>query len=350
MEIITRKEAKEKGLRRYYTGEPCRRGHLTERRIDGACIECARKTKLSDELAEARRVHGDKVITRKEAIDAGLTRYFIGRECKNGHVYERYVSTNQCVLCMREYHVNQTRQGKPPTRLNSSESTALFVPENLRSQVVTKKQAIKQGLKRYFTGLPCKDGHLSERKISSGDCIACVREKHSQNMQDPEYREAKRLQSERGRRSPAGKRYAEKQRFHKALLRRVAHEINLVKDSQLYWHEDPAEVLAKREKKRLLAEARRNAVTQATPWWVDTKQIEAIEQKRKKITSRTSIKHHVDHYYPIQGDTVSGLNVPWNLQVITAHENHIKSNKMPEEFYGLGHKPPTHSPHTHTQS
>ena len=341
MEIITRQEAIAQGFRRYFTGEPCRRGHLAERRINGACIECTRKTKLSDELAEARRVHGDKVITKKEAMDAGLSRYFIGRECKNGHVHERYVSTNQCVLCMREYHVNQTRQGKPPTRLNSDESLALFVPRELQSKVVTKEQAIKRGLKRYFTGLPCKNGHISERKVSCGDCLACLRQAHAQKMQDPEYREKMRLQSKRGRRSPAGKRRAEKQRFHKALLRRVAHEINLVKDSQLYWHEDPAQELAKREKKRLFAEVRRNAVTQATPWWVRAEDLEAVEQKRKEMTDRTGIKHHSDHYYPIQSDIVCGLNVPWNLQVITAHENHAKSNKMPEDFYGPDHTPPT---------
>ena len=37
MQIITRKEAKEKGLSRYYTGEPCKRGHIAERRVANHC-------------------------------------------------------------------------------------------------------------------------------------------------------------------------------------------------------------------------------------------------------------------------------------------------------------------------
>ena len=49
-EIITRKEAKAAGLSRYYTGVPCRHGHLAERRTsDALCVECERH--------KARRVH-----------------------------------------------------------------------------------------------------------------------------------------------------------------------------------------------------------------------------------------------------------------------------------------------------
>lgn len=39
--------------------------------------------------------------------------------------------------------------------------------------IVFKEQADELGLSRYFTGLPCKNGHISERRTSDGDCIAC---------------------------------------------------------------------------------------------------------------------------------------------------------------------------------
>lgn len=42
MEIITRRTAKGRGLARYYTGKPCKHGHVVERAIDGHCIECQR--------------------------------------------------------------------------------------------------------------------------------------------------------------------------------------------------------------------------------------------------------------------------------------------------------------------
>jgi hypothetical protein len=39
--IITRAKAKARGLKRYFTGKPCCRGHIAERHVNNwACIEC----------------------------------------------------------------------------------------------------------------------------------------------------------------------------------------------------------------------------------------------------------------------------------------------------------------------
>jgi len=40
-------------------------------------------------------------ITRSEAKARGLTHFFTGAPCENGHVAERYVSNLQCVECNR---------------------------------------------------------------------------------------------------------------------------------------------------------------------------------------------------------------------------------------------------------
>ncbi len=41
--IISRKEAKISGLKRYFTGRPCKHGHITQRDVvNGTCIECTR--------------------------------------------------------------------------------------------------------------------------------------------------------------------------------------------------------------------------------------------------------------------------------------------------------------------
>jgi len=45
-----------------------------------------------------------KPITRKEAKDQGLKYYFTGEPCIHGHIEERQVGNNGCRICLREYH------------------------------------------------------------------------------------------------------------------------------------------------------------------------------------------------------------------------------------------------------
>lgn len=41
---------------------------------------------------------------------------------------------------------------------------------------ISREDAIAAGSKRYFTGKPCKRGHVSERKVSDHACLACRNE------------------------------------------------------------------------------------------------------------------------------------------------------------------------------
>lgn len=43
-----------------------------------------------------------KIITRKAALAAGLKRYFTGQPCKHGHTAERYILSKSCVICVRK--------------------------------------------------------------------------------------------------------------------------------------------------------------------------------------------------------------------------------------------------------
>ena len=69
---------------------------------------------------------------------------------------------------------------------------------------------------------------------------------------------------------------------------------------------------------------------QRTPKWladIHFQQIGIFYDSADRLTKELGIKFEVDHVIPLQGDNVSGLHVPWNLQVITAKENHVKGNR-----------------------
>lgn len=42
-------------------------------------------------------------------------------------------------------------------------------------QVITRDAAHLAGKPRFFTGVPCKHGHLSERYVLQGACIECLK-------------------------------------------------------------------------------------------------------------------------------------------------------------------------------
>lgn len=67
----------------------------------------------------------------------------------------------------------------------------------------------------------------------------------------------------------------------------------------------------------------------ATPSWLTEhhyEQIKSIYAHAKECEMLTGDKYHVDHIVPLQGENVSGLHVPWNLQVLPADINITKSN------------------------
>ena len=48
------------------------------------------------------------IVSRAEAIARGLTRYFTGRPCPQGHVVERHTQSKTCTACNRVYGLRRT--------------------------------------------------------------------------------------------------------------------------------------------------------------------------------------------------------------------------------------------------
>ena len=124
--FITRAEAVRRGLKKYFSGVPCEKGHIDVCWVDGGCSTCsherttARQTKAIEEWNQqntmlcAVGVYGP-YISQEQAQEKNLKRFYNGVPCRHGHVGERYTSDGNCVECARisgliSYHRPQNKE------------------------------------------------------------------------------------------------------------------------------------------------------------------------------------------------------------------------------------------------
>lgn len=76
---------------------------------------------------------------------------------------------------------------------------------------------------------------------------------------------------------------------------------------------------------------RRCAKISRTPPWLTKDHGEEMKEVyclAKELSWLSESPLEVDHIVPLQGDNVSGLHVPWNLQILPKCLNCIKNNKF----------------------
>lgn len=241
-----------------------------------------------------------QIITRQEAKEKGLSRYFTGKPCKYGHMSEKTVSGGNCVECYNDrYWGDRERPEKHG------------VPEHLQQYLITRKKAQQTGQTTYFTGQPCKRGHIAAKWTSSAQCVVCGREKSASNICCNKHAPCR---STTEHRREVNKKYA-KENAQAARDRVKAYQQN---NKERYL-----------EYQNAYQAARRVLARQAQPPWVNIEKLKSIYRlMRKKNKAAGQVAYHVDHIIPLQGKNVCGLHVPWNLQVIPAAENLRKSNKF----------------------
>jgi len=65
------------------------------------------------------------------------------------------------------------------------------------------------------------------------------------------------------------------------------------------------------------------------PAWAEPEKINAFYEEAVRRTKETGVRHEVDHYFPLRGESVCGLHVETNLQILTRSQNAKKKNHMP---------------------
>lgn len=190
---------------------------------------------------------------------------------------------------------------------------------NYENYPSSRAEAKATGATHYFTGLPCKHGHIALRK-TKGACVECLRAESSQAYEKRKdyfvhYNKTKGVENK--------KRYYA--RHKDQVIERAKKQA--AEDKRKYkkaWKQaNPNEVKAGQNDRR-----RRHK--NATPAWLtdaDRREIRRIYREAVSKTASTGIVYVVDHVIPLRGKTVCGLHVPTNLAVITAEENSQKNNK-----------------------
>jgi len=251
------------------------------------------------------------IITRKEAIERGLTRYFTGEPCKHGHVAERLTSGATCVVCHNQMNANDRATNSE--RIKQYQATYYANPENkarhkhwMAEYYKDNSEAYAERNKRWRAAYPEKNRALTRKWRRNN------REKYLRlraQWRDENREELNAKAAERRRLNPEAQKEA-RAKYNKTAKGR-----------------------AKDRAYRKLRDARK---LKATPPWLTEEhrqQIKDIYEQAVLAERLTNVKHHVDHIEPLKGKDCCGLHVPWNLQILTASENATKGNRPVRHFH-----------------
>lgn len=185
-------------------------------------------------------------------------------------------------------------------------------------ELVSYEYAKANGLKRFYTGVSCKHGHVSERQTSNKSCCACLR--------------------------AASVKYQKTEKGHKNKIKQdnlyyKRHKSKLLDNLKQFRADNPNLVRGwkrkeyQKNKAAYVARARNREkhIKLATPPWFsewDEFLHLMLHEKRIELNKLTGVTWHIDHVVPLQGEFVSGLHCSSNWRLIQASENLSKSNKF----------------------
>lgn len=206
---------------------------------------------------------------------------------------------------------------------------AAYVPYT--GPIVTRAEAKATGKKRYFTGKPCKHGHISERYTTKG-CVACV------SATAAVWRTANRERFDAVARD-----WQKARKEHVAAKREEWRLANLERCrlTNKAWRQENSDRLKALKKAWLAVNSlrtrcyteNRRARKKANGGSHTPEQIEELRTKQRHRCAgcKASIRNHyeVDHIIPIAS---GGTNDIGNIQLLCMPCNRSKHTKSPEQW------------------
>ena len=166
------------------------------------------------------------------------------------------------------------------------------------SELVARADARAKGLSRYYTGVACKHGHLAERYTASKTCCECANA--TANKSKSKDRAKYTASSVAWNKQNPQKTFE----YHRTVRLRNPGQRNL-------WTMNY-----------------RTAKFNRMPKWLNNGELFEMESVYTYCSAlrKIGLDYHVDHVVPLRGKSISGLHVPWNLQVLPGRENMSKGN------------------------
>ena len=280
--------------------------------------------------------------SRKQALQDGVKYYYRPSGCKknNDHAGVLRTHNGECYDCHKDrskqkFHSMTSVERSiinEKARIKSLKKTAEL--NKLRGYALRDTQAralAKEiGLRVYYTGKPCKQGHSDPARFTrNGGCGECSleygrRTYHNVLKNDPVYR-GKALERVRIWQSEnPDKKNLNQANYYRRHIQKILAYHDYYRENNKAEIKTRQQDYAKRfpEKNRAKAALRRAALRRAAPPWIDVHEIE-------KIYANCPEGHDVDHIIPLQHERVCGLHVPQNLQYLPSSTNRSKGNKFP---------------------
>jgi 5-methylcytosine-specific restriction endonuclease McrA len=211
-------------------------------------------------------------------------------------------------------------------------------------ELISREKAISLGLKRYFTGKPCKRGHFSERNTSCKNCCECDQERYKANPEKAfEQLKNWRINNpEKNRDINRTWRKENSERLKSQIKSRYHSNPERLREKSRAWQQANPEkgkawAQAHPEKRRSITRNYRARKRKAEGFHTAEDEINIRNKQNDRCAyCRTKLDGggHLDHIQPISPRFTGkiGSNWPSNLQWLCESCNRSKNDRDPIEF------------------